>query len=98
VIRSSPKPATEHKFGHPSVAFRVPILLDSTGRYIGTNLPVGYSVWDGRSGELHSYDSSITNSPGLGIARLVSFNLVTGLDLLVEQPHDQESVEDRHGG
>ena len=60
--------------GQPSVVYRVPFLLTHTAAQASTSAPLGYGAIDGRDGEVHAMDGTITDdptgAPGSGADRL----------------------------
>lgn len=60
--------------GQPSVVYRVPFLLTHTAAEASTSMPLGYGAIDGRDGEVHEMDGTITDDPtgsaGSGADRL----------------------------
>ncbi len=60
--------------GQPSVVYRVPFRLSSAGGNFSAATPSGFGSLDGRDGELHEMNSSITDdptaAPGSGADRL----------------------------
>lgn len=60
--------------GQPSVVYRVPIRITFAESQASTVEPFGYGALDGRDGDIHAMDGSITNdpngSPGSGADRL----------------------------
>jgi hypothetical protein len=60
--------------GQPSVVYRVPFLLTHAAAQASTTLPLGYGAIDGRDGEVHEMDGTITDdpsaTPGSGADRL----------------------------
>ena len=62
-------------FGQPSVVFRVPFQLSRAGAVeVSTAEPAGYGDWDGATGTLHGPDSTLSNTPGSGVGRLLTIN------------------------
>jgi hypothetical protein len=60
-------------FGQPSVVFKVPFKLDrGQADQQATEQIAGYGDWDGRTGTLHAPDSTISESPGSGVGRLLN--------------------------
>jgi hypothetical protein len=68
-----PESGIETNIGQPSIVFQVPFVLGDTAQYFSTSSAKGYGDWDGHSGVLHPIDVTISNSPGSGIGRLLSF-------------------------
>jgi hypothetical protein len=61
-----------NNFGQPSVVWKVPFTLDR-GRTVeaATTEPAGYGDWDGATGKLHAPDSTLSQTPGSGVGRLL---------------------------
>lgn len=57
--------------GQPSVVFAVPFTLGAEASYGAATTMQGYGAWDGASGVLNPPDSTISNSPGSGVGRLL---------------------------
>jgi hypothetical protein len=61
--------------GQPSVVWKVPFQLDrKTPAQAAVTAPVGYGDWDGETGTLHAPDSTISDTPGSGSGRLLTFS------------------------
>jgi hypothetical protein len=66
-----------NNFGQPSVVYRVPFTLERGRATQGVITAIaGYSDWDGKTGDLHPPDGTISETPGSGAGRL----------LVIEQP------------
>jgi hypothetical protein len=61
-----------NNFGQPSVVWKVPFTLDRSRTVeAATTEPAGYGDWDGASGTLHAPDSTLSQTPGSGVGRLL---------------------------
>lgn len=58
-------------FGQPSVVWRVPLRIDDEAHDTSAATILGYSDWDGATGDIHPPDATISDGPGSGQGRLL---------------------------
>jgi hypothetical protein len=69
-----PDNALRDNIGQPSVVWKVPFQLDrKTASQAAVTTISGYGDWDGETGTLHAPDSTISDTPGSGAGRLLTF-------------------------
>jgi hypothetical protein len=70
-----PDKALRNNIGQPSVVWKLPFMIDRVHpQQQGTATDIaGYGDWDGETGTLHAPDSTISQTPGSGLARLMVF-------------------------
>jgi hypothetical protein len=60
--------------GQPSVLYRVPITIGAGAAAVSSTVdPAGYGDWSGQSGDVTPPDGTITDAPGSGAGRLLTF-------------------------
>jgi hypothetical protein len=71
-----PDKALRNNIGQPSVVWKLPFRLDrsSPQQQAAVTDMAGYGDWDGETGKLHAPDSTISQSPGSGLGRLMVFS------------------------
>jgi len=69
-----PDNGLRNNIGQPSVVWKVPFTIDRAKPAQAAATAIsGYGDWDGETGTIHAPDSTISDSPGSGAGRLLSF-------------------------